>query len=132
MLTLVVTAVYGWVYLAADSSLPRAESYVFASVANAAKNVLRSRWRRRRGEIPLEPEPDLDEQRTQYPDPLSIDQEDRLAAALDLRVAIAGQRLGCSTVVAGPESRGSRITEKASRTLRTRRSDLIRRIRGHD
>jgi DNA-directed RNA polymerase specialized sigma24 family protein len=101
MLAFVVTAVRGRVYLAAGSPLPRAESYVFTAVANAAKNVLRGRWRRRRGEIPLDPETDLDQPRTQYVDPRSIDEEDRMATALDLRAAMAVHGLGCGAVAIG-------------------------------
>ena len=55
MLALVTTAVRGRLYLTPGCTVEQAQRYVFVAVANAAKNVLRSRLRKRGREMPLIP-----------------------------------------------------------------------------
>ena len=90
MLTFMTTAVRGRVYLTAGCPRFNAERYVLTAVANAAKNILRTRGRKQRGEVPLDPERDIDERPAQHADPRSIDEEDRVVGAIDLRAAVAG------------------------------------------
>jgi hypothetical protein len=85
MLMLVTTAVRGRVYLTPGCPVEHAQRYVLAAVANAAKNVLRGRGRTRRGEVPFDLEPVRDERRMQYPDPRTLEEADRVVAAIDRR-----------------------------------------------
>lgn len=118
MLTFVVTAVRGRVHLTPGCALTSAERYVLTAVANSAKNILRTRWRRQRGEVPFEPEPLLDEPQKEYPDPRSVEEEDRVAVAIDLRAAL-GVAKGHQGGLATPTARSSRTPPKQASDLTT-------------
>lgn len=101
MLSFIVTAVRGRVYLTPGCPVCHAERYVMVAVKNAAKNVLRGRSRKQRGEIPFDSDPVRDETRVQYADPLTVDEQERAAVGLDLR-----NRIGRLASKLGPEDRG--------------------------
>jgi hypothetical protein len=103
MSAFVTTAIRGKVYIGAGAPLAAARRYVLASAANAAKNVLRTRSRRRRPEVPLELEPREGLPRRELVDLATIAQEGRMALVIDARRTLArlnrGQRAAIERAV---------------------------------
>jgi hypothetical protein len=91
MLTFVTTATRKKVYLSPGCEFRLAQRYVIKSALNAARNVVRTRRRKRRGEVPLEPEPDDDGPRRELADPVSLDEQDRLAFEVQVRLALGDE-----------------------------------------
>lgn len=85
MLSFIVTAVRGRVYLTAGCPVFHAERYVMVAIKNAAKNVLRGRSRKQRGEVPFEHESYQDEPRVHHADPITLDEQERAVMRIDLR-----------------------------------------------